>query len=114
MVTHSTVHFPFIAPLILCICSKVSVLGCVQCGQTALIWASWKGHTAIAQALIGAGADLDLQDEVSDCACSYKCLCCEQDVGTACVCIRCVVFLSFLFGRTCCCVSDVIGLDFAY
>jgi hypothetical protein len=35
-------------------------------------------------------------------------------VGTVCVCIGCVVFALFLFGRTCCGVGDVIGLVFRY
>jgi len=37
-----------------------------QFGQTALIFAACDGHTAIVEALIKAGANLDLQDKVSD------------------------------------------------
>jgi len=37
-----------------------------QNGKTALIWAVDKGHTAIVEALIKAGANLDLQNSVSD------------------------------------------------
>ena len=35
-------------------------------GNTALIWAADKGHTATVEALIKAGANLDLQESVSD------------------------------------------------
>ena len=37
-----------------------------QDGVTALIWAAGEGHTAIVEALIKAGANLDLQTKVSD------------------------------------------------
>jgi hypothetical protein len=45
------------------------------------------GHTATVQALIGAGADSNLQDKVSDCTCSYKCLCCPRTKCGHCLCL---------------------------
>jgi ankyrin repeat protein len=38
----------------------------LQFGKTALMYASEKGHTATVQALIGAGADLNVYDQVRD------------------------------------------------
>jgi hypothetical protein len=71
--------------------------------------ASEKGHTATAQALIGAGANPNQHTEVSDCCCSYKCLCCLRTkcghCVTACVCISCVATSCYI-GRACCCVSE--------
>jgi hypothetical protein len=89
---------------------------CIQWGDTALMKAVEQGHAATVQALIGAGANPNLQNKVSDCACSYKCfvLSAGNNGVTACVGISCVDFLLYLFGRTCCCVSDVIGLVFGY
>jgi hypothetical protein len=49
--------------------------------------ASISGHTTTVQALIGAGADINLQDQVSDCACSISsCVVCEQKCGH-CLCL---------------------------
>jgi hypothetical protein len=72
------------------------VVASPQFGRTALIEASVKGHTATVQALIGAGADLNLQNRVSDRACLHKCLCCVRtNVTLLCVCISCVAFCYF-------------------
>jgi hypothetical protein len=59
----------------------------LQGGYTALIWASIWGHTATVLALIGAGAEVNLQTEVSGCACSYKCLCCGRIKCGHCLCL---------------------------
>jgi hypothetical protein len=48
----------------LSVCTHFSV--CDQDGETALMKASEAGHIATVQALIGAGADPNLQDKVSD------------------------------------------------
>jgi len=37
---------------------------CSQIGRTALMWASWAGHTDAARILLSAGAKVDLQDMV--------------------------------------------------
>jgi ankyrin repeat protein len=50
----------------------------LQSGKTALIAASEKGHTATVQALVGAGADLNLQDQVGydlSTSCFLACRC---------------------------------------
>ena len=39
---------------------------CVQFGNTALIYASIKGHTAIVQLLLEAGADKDASNKVRE------------------------------------------------
>jgi ankyrin repeat protein len=44
----------------------------------ALMWAAEKGHTATVQALIGAGADLNLQGKVSGCDSSCRRLRCRE------------------------------------
>ena len=37
----------------------------LQEGITALIWAAYRGHQAIVEMLLAAGANTDMQDEVS-------------------------------------------------
>jgi len=52
---------------------------CLQKGWTSLIVASEKGHMEVADKLIAAGANLDLQDEVREnCVnCGLMCLACS-------------------------------------
>ena len=35
-----------------------------QCGEFALLWAAYYGHTEVIRQLVKAGANLDLQDKV--------------------------------------------------
>lgn len=44
----------------------VSSCMCIQMHRTALYWASYKGHVAIVQELLKAGADVTIKDIVSE------------------------------------------------
>ena len=52
----------------LCVTSHVIVTVLSHCvaqnGDTALIWASYRGHTGIIRELLSGGAQVDLQDKV--------------------------------------------------
>ena len=52
---------PSVTPLSL---ARVSSFSLAQGGNTPLIQAAWKGHVAVAEMLIAAGADLNLADKV--------------------------------------------------
>ena len=52
--------------------TTLTLFGYLQFGQSAMMVASWEGHLGIVEALIGAEADTNLQDGVTDILYSYN------------------------------------------
>ncbi len=61
---------------------------CIQLGQSPLISASYYGHQKCAGLLIDAGANVDMQKEVSSCMVSIRCSVHISGIGQYCACMH--------------------------